>query len=206
MGKSTFLNVLALAARPQKLGRFLLCPRPDEVVDIGALWAANDDDKLTAARCHGIGYVLQQGGLLPYLSVRKNIELGLAIQGRRDPGRVQEIAAQLGIDKLLSRLPQTLSTGQRQRVAIARALVHRPSLLLADEPTASVHPALADSILALLVEQAHHSDAALVLVTHDEARATRHGFEIVRIASVEGATTELSVVRRKMPAVATAQQ
>lgn len=185
-GKSTFMNILALAARPDHVGGFALWMRDGREVDIGALWAAENDDRLTAIRGCCMGYVLQQGGLLPYLSVRRNIELGLLIQKRGDPGHVAEIARQLEIDGLLDRLPATLSVGQRQRVAIARALAHRPELLLADEPTASVHPSLADSILRLLVEQSRINDSALVLVTHDGNRAARHGFSIVPLQGERG--------------------
>jgi putative ABC transport system ATP-binding protein len=80
-------------------------------------------------------------------------------------------------------MPATLSGGQRQRVAIARALAHAPEIVLADEPTASVHPALADAVMALLVEQARAGDAALVLATHDPDRAARQGFEIIPVAT-----------------------
>lgn len=206
IGKSTFLNILALAVRPDAIGRFVLRSRSKQTLDIGALWQANDDEKLSEARCLCIGYVLQQGGLLPYLSVRQNVELALTIQRRPSRQRVSEIAAQLSISDFLDRRPQTLSTGQRQRVAIARALAHAPDLLLADEPTASVHPSLADEILALMVEQTHRTGAALVLVTHDEARAAKYGFDIVRLTSVAGEGRGRSLLTQPNiePAAATA--
>jgi putative ABC transport system ATP-binding protein len=199
-GKSTFMNMLALAARPDHIGGFALWMRDGRGIDIGALWATENDDRLTAIRSRCMGYVLQQGGLLPYLSVRRNIELGLLIQKRSDPGHVVEIARELEIDGLLDRLPATLSVGQRQRVAIARALVHRPELLLADEPTASVHPSLADSVLKLLVDQARLNDSALVLVTHDGDRAARHGFSIVPLLGERGHSERSLLSRQKMAA------
>ena len=185
-GKSTLLNLLALALRPSRAGLFSLGSRAGLGVDVAALWRAGDEDGLTAARAAHLGYVLQQGGLLPFLSVRRNIALSQDVLGRPDPARVEAVAARLEIAALLDRAPATLSVGQRQRVAIARALAHRPAVVLADEPTASVHPALADTILALLIEQARQDDAALVLATHDPDRAARHGFEIVPVETAPG--------------------
>jgi putative ABC transport system ATP-binding protein len=178
-GKSTIMNLLALARRPVRAGHFHFFPRVGDGYDIGALWSARDDDCLTTIRAAHLGYVLQQGGLLPYLSVRQNISLSQTILGEGDPRRVEDIAVRLEIDKLLDRSPSALSVGQRQRAAIARALVHRPDLVLADEPTASVHPSIAADILGLLVEQCVHDDATVVLATHDPELADRKGFEIV---------------------------
>jgi putative ABC transport system ATP-binding protein len=185
-GKSTLLNLLALARRPAEAAGFRLATRAGALVDIAALWAAGDEDGLTATRAAHFGYVLQQGGLLPFLSVRRNIALSQAVLGRPDAARLVAVAERLEIDHLLDRMPSTLSVGQRQRVAIARALAHRPEILLADEPTASVHPALADVVLALLIEQARQEDVALVLATHDPDRAARHGFEVIALATAAG--------------------
>lgn len=185
-GKSTLLNLLALALRPSRAGLFVFGPRSSPGVDVAALWRRNDEDSLTAARAAHLGYVLQQGGLLPFLSVRRNIALSQDVLGRPDPTRVEAVAERLEIAPLLDRAPATLSVGQRQRAAIARALAHRPAVVLADEPTASVHPALADTVLALLIEQARQEDAALVLATHDPERAARHGFEVVAVQTAAG--------------------
>ena len=185
-GKSTLLDLLTLARRPSSTSRFLLTPRAGKSIDLGAVWHAGDDDSLTAIRAAHFGYILQTGGLLPFLSVRRNIALSQAVLGRPDPAHIEALAARLEIAPLLERMPATLSVGQRQRVAIARALAHRPEILLADEPTASVHPALADTILALLIEQAREQDTALILATHDPDRAARHGFAILPIRTEAG--------------------
>lgn len=185
-GKSTLLDLLALARRPSTTGRFLLTPRATKAIDLGAVWRTGDDNSLTAIRAAHFGYILQTGGLLPFLSVRRNIALSQAVLGRPDPAHIEALAARLEIASLLERMPASLSVGQRQRVAIARALAHRPEILLADEPTASVHPALADTILALLLEQAREQDTALILATHDPDRAARHGFAILPIRTEAG--------------------
>lgn len=181
-GKSTLLDLLALTLRPSAVEAFSIGQRSGASTDVAALWRRRDEDALTGARAAHLGYVLQQGGLLPFLSVRGNMALGQAVLGRPDPDRILALAQRLDIAGLLDRQPATLSVGQRQRVAIGRALAHRPEVVLADEPTASVHPALADTILALLVDQARQDDTALAMATHDPDRAARHGFEIVSLA------------------------
>lgn len=180
-GKSTLLDLLALARRPASAAQFLLTPRDGKAIDLAALWRARDESRMTAIRAAHFGYILQTGGLLPFLSVRRNIALSQAVLGRPDPAHIEALAARLEIASLLERMPATLSVGQRQRVAIARALAHRPEILLADEPTASVHPALADAVMALLLEQAREQDTALILATHDPDRAARHGFALLPI-------------------------
>jgi putative ABC transport system ATP-binding protein len=185
-GKSTLMNLLALARKPARTGKFHLFPREGDGYDIGALWARNDDDRLTAIRAAHLGYVLQQGGLLPYLSVRQNIMLGLSILGESDWQRVEAIAGRLEIAKLLDRPPDTLSVGERQRTAIARALIHQPDLVLADEPTASVHPSIAAEILGLLAEQCLEDGTTVVISTHDPELADRKGFEVVDLSSSSG--------------------
>jgi putative ABC transport system ATP-binding protein len=199
-GKSTLLNLLALAQHPASSERFCMVTRGGRQYDIGALWMARDDDRLTTIRGLHQGYVLQQGGLLPYLSVRDNIGLNLVLRrGRADPGRIATISNRLEIGALLDRMPSMLSVGQRQRVAIARALAHQPEILLTDEPTASIHPSLADTVLKLLMEQARENDATLVLATHDPERAVRHGFVIVGLSPVPGRSGECSRLSRAQP-------
>ena len=100
-----------------------------------------------------LGFVFQAFHVLPHLSVAHNVALPLLLQGRPDAARVQAVLAAVGLDGFGARLPQTLSGGQLQRVAIARALVHRPQLILADEPTGNLDPATAERVMALLAGQ-----------------------------------------------------
>ncbi len=195
-GKSTLLDLLALTLRPRRISAFSLTTRASETIDLGALWRDRHEDRLTGTRAAHLGYVLQQGGLLPFLTVRQNMALGQAVLARPDGDRIVALARRLEIDALLDRKPATLSVGQRQRVAIGRALAHRPEIVLADEPTASVHPTMADTILALLVEQARQDDTALILTTHDPDRAARQGFEVVSLTTEATAGGGRTLVRR----------
>jgi putative ABC transport system ATP-binding protein len=184
-GKSTLLNLLGLAQRPLRAAGFTLGTRDGVVHDINTLWQQGADARITAIRARHQGYVLQQGGLLPFLDIAGNIRLSLDMIGRRDEAAIAAIARDLGIEGLLDRPIGGVSVGQRQRVAIARAIVHRPDIVLADEPTANVHPTMADSVLALLRDEARRSDAVLIMATHDVDRAIAHGFELVQVSPAE---------------------
>jgi putative ABC transport system ATP-binding protein len=120
--------------------------------------------------------------VLPHLSVGQNVGLPLLLQRRPDPARVSAVLAAVGLDGFADRLPQTLSGGQLQRVAIARALVHRPPLLLADEPTGNLDPATAERVLTVLHEQVRQEGATCVLVTHSAAAAA-HADRVLTLTS-----------------------
>ena len=120
-----------------------------------------------------LGFVFQAFHVLPHLSVAANIGLPLLLQGRPDDARVAEVLDAVGLAGFGERLPQTLSGGQLQRVAIARAIVHRPQLILADEPTGNLDPTTADRVMALLAAQVLEQGAACLLVTHSQAAAAR---------------------------------
>jgi putative ABC transport system ATP-binding protein len=173
-GKSTILALLAGALRPDEMTGGLMLDHKNAL----RLWQENALDKLAALRAMSIGFVPQTAALLPFLTLRDNIGLPLAILNRPDPRRVQGLADQLGLSGILDRRPAQVSVGQRQRAAIARALAHRPAIVLADEPTAAVHPAQADEVLELLTDAAKQDGAALVLVTHDPDRAAVAGYQM----------------------------
>lgn len=118
-----------------------------------------------------LGFVFQAFHVLPYLDVAHNVGLPLLLQHRPDAQRVAQLLAAVGLEGLGARLPQTLSGGQLQRVAIARALVHRPALILADEPTGNLDPATAERVIGLLAQQVREQRAACVLVTHSSTAA-----------------------------------
>ena len=120
-----------------------------------------------------LGFVFQAFHVLPHLDVAANVGLPLLLQGRPDDARVQAMLDAVGLGGFGARLPQTLSGGQLQRVAIARALVHRPQLILADEPTGNLDPATAGRVMDVLHDQVEREGAACVLVTHSRAAAAR---------------------------------
>jgi putative ABC transport system ATP-binding protein len=124
-------------------------------------------------RAH-LGFVFQAFHVLPHLDVAQNVALPLMLLGGGpQPERVEAMLQAVGLAGLGTRLPQQLSGGQLQRVALARALVHRPALLLADEPTGNLDPGTAARVLELLVEQTRAHGASLVLATHSQAAAAR---------------------------------
>ncbi|SHO51347.1 putative ABC transport system ATP-binding protein [Desulfopila aestuarii DSM 18488] len=168
-GKSTLLDMIALVMEPTEVARFEISTgNTGGVCDVAALWARGDEGALSALRRDFFGYVLQTGGLLPFLSVRQNICLPGRIKGHPIlPGRVGTLAKRLGVAGCLDRMPESLSIGQRQRVAIVRALAHQPRLVLADEPTAAVDKARARAIMDDMQRLAEDESVAVVVVTHD---------------------------------------
>ncbi|WP_343629160.1 ABC transporter ATP-binding protein [Roseateles sp.] len=155
-GKSTLLNGLA-ALEPLDRGQVVLQGR-----DILAL----DETGQAALRREQLGFVFQAFHVLPHLNVQDNVGLPLLLQGRPDPRRVAQMLEAVGLSAHARHLPRQLSGGQLQRVAIARALVHRPVLVLADEPTGNLDPEHADQVMRLLREQLREQQAACLLVTH----------------------------------------
>jgi putative ABC transport system ATP-binding protein len=161
-GKSTLLDLLALLRRPRSAGRFALLGR-----DVLSLWASGGTDACTALRAAAIGVVLQTGGLLSYLPVRENVALSQTLLGTPDRAWIDHLLGALDLQPLARRLPGQLSIGQRQRVAVARALAHRPALVLADEPTASLGADHGPAALDLLLDLSRSTGAAVVIVSHD---------------------------------------
>jgi putative ABC transport system ATP-binding protein len=163
VGKSTLLNCAA-GLDSWDSGTVAL-----DGVDLGGL----QDEARALLRREKVGFVFQAFHVLPHLDVAQNIALPLMLLHRPDPQRVQAMLSAVGLEGLGERLPHQLSGGQLQRVAIARALVHRPLLLLADEPTGNLDPTTAAKVLDVLLAQTREHGASLVLVTHSEAAAAR---------------------------------
>ena len=163
VGKSTLLNCMA-GLDQWDAGQVMLCGQ--------ALGGLDDDARALLRRQH-VGFVFQAFHVLPHLDVQQNIALPLMLLNRKEPERVAQLLGALGLTGLGERLPQQLSRGQLQRVAIARALVHRPALLLADEPTGNLDPRTAAQVMDALQQQTRSQGSALVLVTHSEPAAAR---------------------------------
>ena len=164
VGKSTLLNLLAGLDTPDS-GRVLL-----EGIDLSTL----DDDAITLLRRRAVGFVFQAFHVLPYLSVEQNVALPLDLLGvaeRARSSRTLEMLQAVGIAPLAKRYARELSGGEVQRVAIARALVHKPRLVLADEPTGNLDPRSAAQTLALLRTQVKANAGAGILITHSRTAA-----------------------------------
>jgi putative ABC transport system ATP-binding protein len=172
VGKSTLLNCIA-GLDDADAGTIEVAGHP--------LRTMADDQRALLRRAH-IGFVFQAFHVLPHLSVAENVALPLLLLARPDAARVGEVLAAVGLHGLGERMPAQLSGGQLQRVAIARALVHRPALLLADEPTGNLDPATAGQVLNVLHEQVRSAGAACLLVTHSAAAAA-HCDRVLRLTA-----------------------
>jgi ABC-type lipoprotein export system ATPase subunit len=118
-------------------------------------------------RARQIGFVFQTFNLLAGFTALENVQLGMTFTGQRnDPTRAAELLKQVGLGHRLGHKPAALSVGEQQRVAVARALVNRPSLLLADEPTANIDPAHQQQVVDLLRDACRAENVAMLLVTH----------------------------------------
>lgn len=164
VGKSTLLNILAGLDLADE-GTITL-----DGIDLAAL----DEAARTRLRRERIGFVFQAFHILPYLTLRQNVALPLALVSRDAAGaetRADAMLAAVGLGGRGSGYARDLSGGELQRVAIARALIHRPALILADEPTGNLDPATAARVLDLFAQAVWQNGAAGVMVTHSAACA-----------------------------------
>ena len=157
-GKSTTLNLIAGVDRPDE----------GEVVVCGTDLARAGEAELVRARRRHVGIVFQSFHLMPHLTVEENVALPLALDGRKDADRVRDLIRRVGLEARRTHFPAELSGGEQQRTAVARALVHRPAVVLADEPTGSLDSASGTAVLRLMDELRRQEGAALLLATHDE--------------------------------------
>jgi ABC-type lipoprotein export system ATPase subunit len=174
-GKTTLLSILGCMLKPSA-GELKVC---GERVD----WRS--PGRLTHFRRVHLGFVFQHAQLLPFLTVGENLEVvgrnaGLSAKMLAD--RIAELLERLGVTAMRHKRPDHLSGGQRQRVAIARTVLHRPAILLADEPTAALDWRHGEEAVRLLVEQAQAEGAMLLTVTHDARLLPMFG----RVLKIEG--------------------
>jgi putative ABC transport system ATP-binding protein len=165
-GKSTLLNLIA----------GLDIPDAGEIAIDGVNLTALPDDARTRLRRDRIGFVFQAFHILPHLTLAQNVALPLVLQREAADAavaRARDLLAQVGLAGRESDFPKSLSGGELQRVAIARALVHRPGLILADEPTGNLDPDTATRILELFATRVRDAGAGVVLVTHSSVAASQ---------------------------------
>jgi len=159
-GKTTMLAMLAALLRPTN-GEIL--------IDGQSLGKMSEGDRAKFRR-QNIGFTFQANNLVPYLTAQENVELMLRFNNKLDKAgkqRAQELLARLGLGDRMKNLPSQLSGGQQQRVAIARALIHNPSVVLADEPTASLDTERAFQVVETFANLIHEQNRAGIMVTHD---------------------------------------
>ena len=159
-GKTTLLNLIGGIDRPDS-GYLAIAGQP---------MAELDDDQCSDFRARHLGFIFQNFNLIPVLTVRENIEVPLLIQ-HKNPAyrqqRIDEMLDNVGLAHKADSLPNQLSGGQRQRVAIARALIHRPALIVADEPTANLDSKTGAAILQLLRHLQREYAVTVVFSSHD---------------------------------------
>jgi putative ABC transport system ATP-binding protein len=159
-GKTTMLSILAA----------LLTPTEGQVLIDGQDLSRMSEKKRVVLRREKIGFTFQSNNLIPYLTAKENVEFMLRLNRKADrAGRVrtEELLARLGLSDRLHNLPAQMSGGQQQRVAIARALIHNPTVVLADEPTASLDTERAYQVVETFANLIHENQRAGIMVTHD---------------------------------------
>jgi putative ABC transport system ATP-binding protein len=161
-GKSTFLTAVGLI-NPPTSGRVFIGGRL--VLD-----GAQAHTHLRSFRRRHVGFIFQKSNLIPFLSAIENVQIALELNGET-PGaarkRAQELLDDLGVEDRADHLPSMLSGGQQQRLAVARALANRPSVILADEPTAALDSHRGRQVMELFAQVSHERGAGVIVVTHD---------------------------------------
>lgn len=158
-GKSTFLTILGGLQKPTT-GKVLLNGKPFSELDIKAK---------SKIRLHNIGFILQASNLIPFLTIKEQMILYNKITNTKtDQAWIDKLFFDLDVEKLKNKYPNQLSGGERQRSAIAKALYHKPSVIFADEPTASLDTKRAYEVVKLLAKETKEQKKATIMVTHDE--------------------------------------
>lgn len=165
-GKSTLLNLVA----------GLTVPDSGTVTVAGHKLETLSEEARTLFRRRHIGFVFQFFHLVPTLTVEENLRLPLQLNGMETPQelmRLRELLERVGLAERAHHLPDRLSGGEQQRVSVCRAVLHRPAVILADEPTGNLDQKTAESVLALLFELAQDHESVLLMVTHSQEVARR---------------------------------
>lgn len=144
------------------------------------------DRQLTDIRKKSVGYILQSFALIPYLTTIQNVMIPLALEkvpGKEQAKRAREILDYVGLSDRMEHLPRELSAGQQQRIAIARSIIHRPQIIMADEPTGNLDPTLSLEILEFLKKINRENKITIIMVTHSPVAA---GYGAMKLHLNEG--------------------
>ena len=156
-GKSTLLTIAG----------GLQSPSSGEIWINGQTLSEKKEKARAKVRFEEIGFILQASNLVPFLTVKKQLELVDKVTKGKNNKSGLDLLSRLGLDKLIDKYPDELSGGERQRVAIVRALYNDPSIILADEPTASLDTEKAYEVVKILAKEAKEKNKATIMVTHD---------------------------------------
>ena len=156
-GKSTFLTIAG----------GLQAPSDGEVLINGKTFSGKKEKERAKLRFDEIGFILQSSNLVPFLSVKNQLKLVDKVSKSKAMTKGGELLKQLGVASLVNKYPEELSGGERQRVASVRALYHDPTIILADEPTASLDTDKAFEVVKILAEETKEKNKATIMVTHD---------------------------------------
>jgi len=185
-GKTTLLLILG----------GLLLPTSGKMIYNGKEINLNNEDELASYRSNHVGFVMQSFALVPYLTAIENVMIALNVKNndtKKNRIRAIDLLEWVGLDDRTTHYPKELSAGQQQRVAIARALANNPDLLLADEPTGNLDPALSEEIMNILNEINHTQKTTIVMVTHSPAAAN---YGNVKIHLHEGRLIEQTILEK----------
>jgi len=187
-GKTTLLLILG----------GLLLPTSGKMIYDGKEINLNNEDELASYRSNHVGFVMQSFALVPYLTAVENVMIALNVKNndtKKNRNRAIDLLEWVGLDDRTTHYPKELSAGQQQRVAIARALANDPDLLLADEPTGNLDPALSEEIMNILNEINQNQKTTIVMVTHSPAAAN---YGTVKIHLHEGRLKEQTVQEKEL--------
>ena len=187
-GKTTLLLILG----------GLLLPTSGKMIYDGKEINLNNEDELASYRSKHVGFVMQSFALVPYLTAVENVMIALNVKNndtKKNRNRAIDLLKWVGLDDRTTHYPKELSAGQQQRVAIARALANDPDLLLADEPTGNLDPALSEEIMNILNEINQNQKTTIVMVTHSPAAAN---YGTVKIHLHEGRLKEQTVQEKEL--------
>ena len=184
-GKSTVLEMLGLILKPDVLTSYQIGHNGD-LRDITTQILNQEQGTLAKLRAEFFGFMLQTGGLLPFLNIKENIELSCNLLTKKpDHQWLGHIISQLNVAHLLNHYPKQLSIGERQRVSFIRSIAHQPTVLLADEPTAALDPKNAEVLFDIIVRLVRENHLSALIVTHDWDL-----LDGLNIPSIQGKVTE----------------
>ena len=178
-GKSTLLEIIGLILKPAQLGEYKLCV-DGQWQEISELVRQQQQKSLAQLRAQHFGFMLQSGGLLPFLTVQDNIQLSSQLIERTlDQQWLDYLIGKLKVGHLLQNYPKQLSIGERQRISFIRSIAHQPNILLADEPTASLDPENSLDLFKLITQLVSENKMSALVVSHDWELLANHDVQML---------------------------